>query len=290
MRARFIYAGKANVPEYRVTSAAATYRIVTDQVGSVRVVENTASGAVVERIDWDEFGNVLTDSAPGTQPFGFAGGPYDSDTGLTRFGARDYDPATGKWTTKDTAGLEGGLNVYEYAANDPINQIDPSGNDWRDWDADSLNNGIQGFADDFTFGATAAIRNAFGLNAGLDRCSTAYKVGGYASLGVGLGRLAYAGGAKALPYLVRGGGAADLAYALRVSAARNTLKRIFRLGLFPNYRAWDAAAVVLKYDGDAAKIIAKATQTSLGWNLAGAGAAGIGGAMLATSGGGCGCQ
>jgi hypothetical protein len=60
--------------------------------------------------------------------------------------------------------------------------------------------------------------------------------------------------------------------------------------LFPNYRAWDAATVVLKYNGDAAKIIAKATQTSLGWNLAGAAAAGIGAAMLATSGSGCGCQ
>jgi len=34
----------------------------------------TATGAVVERIDWDEFGNVLSDTAPGGQPFGFAGG------------------------------------------------------------------------------------------------------------------------------------------------------------------------------------------------------------------------
>jgi hypothetical protein len=43
-------------------------------------------------IDYDEFGNVTNDTAPGTIPFGFAGGLYDKDTGLVRFGARDYDP------------------------------------------------------------------------------------------------------------------------------------------------------------------------------------------------------
>jgi len=35
------------------------------------------------------------------QPFGFAGGIYDPDTGLVRFGARGYDAETGRWTAKD---------------------------------------------------------------------------------------------------------------------------------------------------------------------------------------------
>ncbi|MCB9610787.1 MAG: hypothetical protein H6716_29655, partial [Polyangiaceae bacterium] len=34
-------------------------------------------------------------------PFGFAGGIHDADTGLVRFGARDYDAVTGRWTSKD---------------------------------------------------------------------------------------------------------------------------------------------------------------------------------------------
>ena len=34
-------------------------------------------------------GNITSDTNPGFQPFGFAGGLYDTDTGLTRFGARD---------------------------------------------------------------------------------------------------------------------------------------------------------------------------------------------------------
>jgi len=40
-------------------------------------------------MDYDEFGNVLLDTNPGFQPFGFAGGLSDQRTGLVRFGARD---------------------------------------------------------------------------------------------------------------------------------------------------------------------------------------------------------
>ena len=58
-------------------------------------------GNVVKRIDYDSFGNVISDSNPGFAILiGFAGGLYDADTGLVRFGARDYDPAIGRWTAK----------------------------------------------------------------------------------------------------------------------------------------------------------------------------------------------
>ena len=51
------------------------------------------SGLIIaQRMDYDEFGNVITDTHPGFQPFGFAGGLYDLHTRLTRFGARDYAP------------------------------------------------------------------------------------------------------------------------------------------------------------------------------------------------------
>jgi len=126
-RATFVYRLCPNVPAYMVLSGV-TYRFITDQVGSVRLVVNTATAAVVERIDWDEFGNVLADSAPGFQPFGFAGGLRDVDTGLVRFGTRDYDPRTGRWTAKDLLRFGGALtNLYNYVAGDPVNFIDPTG-------------------------------------------------------------------------------------------------------------------------------------------------------------------
>ena len=65
------------------------YRIITDHLGSVRLVVDAATGAVAQRIDYDAFGRILSDSNPGFQPFGYAGGLYDADTGLTRFGWRD---------------------------------------------------------------------------------------------------------------------------------------------------------------------------------------------------------
>jgi len=126
VRARFVYALDVNVPEYMVQGTA-TYRFITDQVGSVRLVVDASTGAVAERIDYDEFGNVLSDSAPGFQPFGFAGGLLDRDVGLTRCGARDYDPSTGRWTAKDPLRLRGGPNLYVYASADPVNNTDPLG-------------------------------------------------------------------------------------------------------------------------------------------------------------------
>jgi RHS repeat-associated protein len=128
VRARFVYGGKPNVPEYMVTSAGATYRLVADQVSSVRLIIDNASGTVVERIDQDEFGNVLSDTAPGAQPFGFAGGLRDLDASLTRFGARDYDPVTGRWMAKDPVRFGGRLtNLYSYGGGDSLNKTDPAG-------------------------------------------------------------------------------------------------------------------------------------------------------------------
>jgi RHS repeat-associated protein len=127
---RFVYATGINVPDYMVRSGV-TYRIVTDHLGSPRLVVNAATGQVVQRMGYDEFGRVLTDTNPGFQPFGFAGGLYEHDTGLVRFGTRDYDAEVGRWTAKDPIGFAGGdAYLYAYAMNDPTNNIDPTGTEW----------------------------------------------------------------------------------------------------------------------------------------------------------------
>jgi len=124
---RFVYGTRATVPDYMIRSGA-TYRIISDHLGSPRMIVNTASGALLQAMTFDEFGNVVFDSNPGFQPFGFAGGLYDRDTGLTHFGARDYDPNTGRWTAKDPVGFAAGdPNLYSYVAADPVNSIDPTG-------------------------------------------------------------------------------------------------------------------------------------------------------------------
>jgi RHS repeat-associated protein len=106
----------------------ATYRILRDHLGSPRLVVNASTGAIAQRMDFDEFGRVLQDTNPGFTPFGFAGGHYDPDTGLVRFGARDYMAEVGRWSAKDPIRFAGGdTNLYGYAHSDPVNFIDPSG-------------------------------------------------------------------------------------------------------------------------------------------------------------------
>lgn len=104
------------------------YYMGYDQVGSLKIVAD-ALGNVVKRLDYDSFGNIINDTNPGFPvAFGFAGGLYDRDTGLVRFGFRDYDPDVGRWTAKDPIGFCGGdSDLYGYVANNPTNFTDPSG-------------------------------------------------------------------------------------------------------------------------------------------------------------------
>ena len=102
--------------------------VATDQVGSPRVVAAT-DGTVEKTIVRDSFGAVQNDSAPGFRlHVGFGGGVRDPDTGLVRFGLRDYEPETGRFTARDPILQAGGqYNFYAYAHSDPVNALDRSG-------------------------------------------------------------------------------------------------------------------------------------------------------------------
>jgi RHS repeat-associated protein len=123
---RFEYADQ-RMPVSMSTSGM-KYYLHYDQVGSLRAVSDT-SGQIVKEIVYDTFGTIVSDSNPDFNvPFGFAGGLYDNDTKLTRFGYRDYDAYTGKWTAKDPIGFDGGdSNLYGYVLGDPVNFVDPKG-------------------------------------------------------------------------------------------------------------------------------------------------------------------
>lgn len=126
LKSRFLYAD-ARMPMGMVQDGE-TYYFAYDQVGSLRAVTD-ATGAVVKTVRYDSFGNVIEDSDPDMAvPFGFAGGLHDRDTGLIRFGYRDYDPDTGRWTAKDPIGFYGkDVLLYIYSSNSPIDSIDITG-------------------------------------------------------------------------------------------------------------------------------------------------------------------
>lgn len=140
---RFVYASKPHVPDYMIRDGE-VYRIISDHVGSVRLVLSAATGVVAQRIDYDPFGQVTVNTNPGFQPFGFGGGIYDELTGLTRLGLRDYDARAGRWTSKDPIGFLGGsTNLYAFAGNSPVTHSDPwgrqSGGIFWDWVIEFLN-------------------------------------------------------------------------------------------------------------------------------------------------------
>ncbi len=135
LKSVFVYGTKATVPELIVQPGTGhVYRVISDWRGSVRLVVDITAGttpAVVHQMDYNAWG-VMTESgtlsgAAAIHPFGFAGGLVDRDTGLVRFGARDYDPDAARWTRRDPIGFEGGFNTYAYCNDDPVNYVDPTG-------------------------------------------------------------------------------------------------------------------------------------------------------------------
>ena len=120
--ARYLVQGRISPGE------AITLRIGTDQVGSVRTLSQ-ANGILIKERASDSFGNTTGDTLPQLFfPLGFAGGLVDPHTGFIRFGFRDYDPTTGRFTARDPLGDTGGdHDLYDYCVDDPVSFVDPQG-------------------------------------------------------------------------------------------------------------------------------------------------------------------
>ena len=124
---RYVYATLGHAPDL-VLHGDTAYRVVTDQLGSVRAVVRASDGAIVQRTDYDAWGVVTADSGGAFQSLGYAGGLMDRATGLERFGARDYESGVGRWTVRDPSGaVDGAQSLYAYAAGSPCTLIDEAG-------------------------------------------------------------------------------------------------------------------------------------------------------------------
>jgi len=116
----------------------------TDHLNTPRVGTD-ANGAVVWRWEGEAFGATFADEDPDgdgtltTVNLRFSGQYYDVETGLHYNWNRYYDPRIGRYITSDPVGIDGGLNTYTYAQNNPVRFFDATGKE-----PTSPNNGSAG--------------------------------------------------------------------------------------------------------------------------------------------------
>jgi RHS repeat-associated protein len=104
------------------------YEVHSDQLGTPRVI--TDAGTIIWRWESDPFGTAAPQEDPDgdltlfTYNLRFPGQYYDNETGLHYNYFRTYDPSTGRYLESDPIGVDGGLNTYGYALQNPLSYVD----------------------------------------------------------------------------------------------------------------------------------------------------------------------
>jgi len=104
----------------------AVHHLHTDHLGTPLEASNDA-GEITWQVSYRTWGSVVTEEITGIQQrLRFQGQYFDSETGLHYNRYRYYDPGPGRFISEDPIGLDGGINLFQYAPN-PITWIDPLG-------------------------------------------------------------------------------------------------------------------------------------------------------------------
>jgi RHS repeat-associated protein len=149
-----IYAGGRHLATYGNGTGGTTYFIHADWLGTERARSNVSGGSY-ETCTSLPFGDALTCTGTDISPMHFTGKQRDTESGLDDFDARYYASSLGRFMRPDEALVDQqeenpqSWNLYSYVRNNPLNDIDPSG------DA-CVSNGQGGWKDNDEAGETCA--------------------------------------------------------------------------------------------------------------------------------------
>jgi RHS repeat-associated protein len=110
----------------RLKQDGGNYSYLFDGKGNVTALLD-ANANVAAAYQYDPFGVPRGPANTLSQPMQFSTKPYDEKTGLSYYGYRFYVPSIGHWLTRDPMWEAGGINLYGFVENNPINFIDPWG-------------------------------------------------------------------------------------------------------------------------------------------------------------------
>jgi len=102
------------------------YFYLKDHLNSVKVTTDSSTNPVSIRM-FNAFGKANIVSETVSPDFGFAGYYFHSRSGLNFTLARAYNSTLGRFTNRDPIKEDGGINLYAYSNNNPVNETDPSG-------------------------------------------------------------------------------------------------------------------------------------------------------------------
>jgi RHS repeat-associated protein len=106
--------------------SAGTYLPVFDQLGNVHAMLHTVNGTVSAAYEYDAYGNSIrsSGSTAADNPYRSATKYTDAETALVYYGRRYYDPKDGRFVGRDPISEQGGINLYAYVTNGPVNSWD----------------------------------------------------------------------------------------------------------------------------------------------------------------------